>query len=802
MEDSEEFIMRERAWRGWLAALSVVACVASMSIIAVPPMAQAAPVTATAAEQSVVIPKGPTFRDDNDTVYIPSDYGVRYHIYTYAHGRKTEVIYPESGLEYAKPGSYGTEEGLDTGVLVVVTAVSAGSATVLDGTTSWAYLFDPATDQIAYDDERSAITFPQLDGVEFSVKVGDNDIVVEGDTFQASGGATVTITGKTAVEEAPNVEIGGLDLTYKFPTVTTPKGPTFNEEAGTVYIPSDQGVRYYIVIDGKTITKDGLEYSKPGTYTETDGIVGGKLITVDAKSAGSATILIGATHWEKMFPLRPEAPTFDDEKTGVTIPRADGVKYYIDGGRNPVSSGWHSGKQGKEMTVEAKNPETGEVLATWKHTFPQKVTPKGPEFDDANSTVTIPSDQGVRYYIVIDGKTITKDGLEYSKPATYGISDGIVTGEKISIDAKSAGSSTILTGTTHWEHTLPYRPSSSLQNGDEFNDDSALVNTNWKVLSQKASGLKAGINVLYTPDNVTVKDGQLNIITERHCLAVDGNGNVTEEPSDKNLHPEPCGSGKRTVYTSGRIESGFDYSTPFEMEVRAYMDSTNPKGMHFAVWTRNNQPYCGNGVTSSNLAELDTMELYGDMEATTNTSHVTCVVNASGDDQTVRNYHVQNAALKGRWHTYKLIYDGYSIQYLFDGQPVAMDGTNVSRSTARTLGLSREQFQHALNDYPWQLIINNSVFEDNDWKPAPDDNKRFDTRVDRIDYVRIKNIPDVTPKGAINTYWSLSGGESGWLGYPTGDELSVRGGASQTFQGGTVFWNGSTGATHAVKGGI
>ncbi|MBW3083816.1 GH25 family lysozyme, partial [Bifidobacterium phasiani] len=55
----------------------------------------------------------------------------------------------------------------------------------------------------------------------------------------------------------------------------------------------------------------------------------------------------------------------------------------------------------------------------------------------------------------------------------------------------------------------------------------------------------------------------------------------------------------------------------------------------------------------------------------------------------------------------------------------------------------------------------------------------------------------VAQEGGIAVYRS----NNGWLGYPTGDELSVRGGASQTFQGGTVFWNGSTGATHAVKGG-
>ena len=55
--------------------------------------------------------------------------------------------------------------------------------------------------------------------------------------------------------------------------------------------------------------------------------------------------------------------------------------------------------------------------------------------------------------------------------------------------------------------------------------------------------------------------------------------------------------------------------------------------------------------------------------------------------------------------------------------------------------------------------------------------------------------------GAIQQYWSAHGWQNGWLGWPTGDELTVKGGASQTFQHGTLFWSNSTG-THAVKGGI
>lgn len=55
----------------------------------------------------------------------------------------------------------------------------------------------------------------------------------------------------------------------------------------------------------------------------------------------------------------------------------------------------------------------------------------------------------------------------------------------------------------------------------------------------------------------------------------------------------------------------------------------------------------------------------------------------------------------------------------------------------------------------------------------------------------------------IQNYWSAQGWENGWLGYPTGDEITnLRdGGASQRFQGGVVFWSHATNA-HGVGGGI
>ncbi len=48
--------------------------------------------------------------------------------------------------------------------------------------------------------------------------------------------------------------------------------------------------------------------------------------------------------------------------------------------------------------------------------------------------------------------------------------------------------------------------------------------------------------------------------------------------------------------------------------------------------------------------------------------------------------------------------------------------------------------------------------------------------------------------GAIKAKWAAQGWEQGALGYPTSDEYAVPGGRQSNFQGGSLFWNSSTGA--------
>ncbi|SNS00589.1 Beta-lactamase enzyme family protein [Geodermatophilus pulveris] len=55
--------------------------------------------------------------------------------------------------------------------------------------------------------------------------------------------------------------------------------------------------------------------------------------------------------------------------------------------------------------------------------------------------------------------------------------------------------------------------------------------------------------------------------------------------------------------------------------------------------------------------------------------------------------------------------------------------------------------------------------------------------------------------GAIRRTWEATGAERGRLGYPTSDEITLRGGAGSRFQGGAIYWSPGTGA-HWVTGAI
>lgn len=585
----------------------------------------------------------------------------------------------------------------------------------------------------------------------------------------------------------------------------TPKGPTFRDDRTSVYIPSDRGVRYRVrQWDGTrsievTWPESGLDYAKPGEYGTAQGLDPRLPLQVEAVPAGSSVALTGTTSWAHLLTGAGTDPVFDQAAGTVTIPEVPGVEYrmgqtvLVPGRATDVSAGG----QTVVTAVSTQEASRGQELNSWTRDLAAVVTPKGPTFDEGNGTVYIPSDQGVRYHILVDGQEIAKEGLAYAKPGLYTAEDGVRTGVPLVVTAVSAGSSTVLHGSTRWERTFEARPAYGLETGDEFNDSSSKLPAAWNIYTTKAATLKAQENTVYRPENVSVKDGNLEIRTERHCLA------TGQEPDAGTVSPggAVCPQGKRTVYTSGRINTGFLYHAPFSMEIRARMSDQQIDGMHFAGWLRNDQPYCTQkGVTRSSLAELDTMEIFSQHAFTTNTSHITCTAQANGEAGTKRDGHQLDTQIAGAWHTFGMTYDGHAIRYFLDGQLVPSSWGQTPETTAAMLGLGEEEFRTVMSQHPYQLIIDSLVFPQNtSWIHPPRNDQPFPARVDRVDYVRIHDIPDVAPHGAVGAAWRAHPE----LGQPVGPEVDagVPGGRQQEFDGGVVYWSPTTGA-HIVRGAI
>lgn len=765
------------------------------------------------------VPVAAIFDAAQQTVQIPyGQAGIRYRLTV---GDDETVLSTDPSLGYTKPARYGVAEGIQTGVVIHVTTAPASSRDMLFGDREWYGFFFTPEQAPTFDDGARQTVIPDVPGVQFAINGVD---VAPGP--QAAGSATdVTITARLAeVASAPTV--GSWAHTFApAPDPIEALTPTFRDDVSTLVIPAQQGVRYSITQgdDATPITKDGLTYAKPGTYSKADGLLPDQEIHVAARPVDSSTVLSGTTEWTHTFTASvPKGAAFRDDNSTVTIPSDPGIRYFITQGPNatPITKdglayakpGIYSKADGlvpdeEVRVVAAPASSTTMIVGTqeWKHTFTALV-PVGATFRDDNSTVYIPSDAGIRYYIYVGDSTepVVKDGLPYSRPGTYGSTEGILEGEPIRVEARPASATRMVGGTTTWTHTFAKRPDYSLIGGDEFNDPSNLLAKGWEPYQTKRSSLGQFGNTVYLGSNVSVSDGNLRLTTKRHCLK------PGEEASDSNVSVAPCPAGTKSVFSSGRVSTDFIYNSaengtkgPFSMEVRARMSDGTVPGFHFAGWMRNNQPYCSPTLQSSDIAEIDTMEVFTSdkWKKTTNTTHIGCAGTTSSD--TTRNHNELAADIAGQWHTYRMEWNGYSIRYFLDGAPVPLDwqGLTGYETTAATLGISDADFNRMMNDYPWELIFDSRAFEGNlSWMEGPNHQAPFAERTDVVDYVRIATMPDVAPYGAIGERWR----QVGWLGSPTtaeADVPGVSGARFQQFQNGAVYWSADTGAVE-VSGGI
>ena len=260
----------------------------------------------------------------------------------------------------------------------------------------------------------------------------------------------------------------------------------------------------------------------------------------------------------------------------------------------------------------------------------------------------------------------------------------------------------------------------------------------------------------YISNAVKAENGNLVITSQRHCL------DEGEERSDKNASVKPCGLGKKTDYSSGRVENRgkIDGTKSYRMDIRAKIDGNGLTNNQPALWIRNdNAHYCQKESTGP-LGEFDLLENWGEPNRTHSGVFLGCYRGAeesSGKEKglfrvTQAEFNQPDMPVLGDWHVWSIIYDkqGKTIEYLFDGKPVPKDvfwDTKFPKSKAINLKgtgskidltdknykLTEEQLNEIL-DQPYTIILNDHI---RTGKNAPDDKKDYPKQTLYVDDIKI-----------------------------------------------------------------
>lgn len=328
-----------------------------------------------------------------------------------------------------------------------------------------------------------------------------------------------------------------------------------------------------------------------------------------------------------------------------------------------------------------------------------------------------------------------------------------------------------------------------LSEGDEF--DGPGLNAQWQVSVNTGKGKS-----IFRPENVTLReDGHLAIRSSRHCLPLNDAGEPTEESSESNRTDEVCPAGTRTAYTSGRIDTPFNLGAPRSMEVRAKIDGATAKdnghyGITSTAWTHNQQPFCGeNGEMESDMVEMDTMEIWK-LGMSHNSTHLNC---REGKGKNIGDR--INKRIPGKWHVWRMEFDGYAIRYFLDGEVVLKEMPSKGL-TAEVAGMSQEEFSHDVLTHKYKMSIYTTANANGGWAPFVDDAERFETQTDLWDYVRWEEFdpkaPGCAPAGEIATVAAATEGlGENWTCERDTEAMDAR---VQDFTGGRVYTTPQGGA--------
>ena len=652
------------------------------------------------------------------------------------------------GVSYWLIEPDGTETKLTSGSNLTLTRLAGTTFTIearsnstkrvlLTGTTSWTHTFPNIAIEPGWDDTTSTITIPDAEGITYTI---DDETVQAGPhtiTPETPGGSTVTVTATRASD-------GQITTwTHQFPHVLTPTAPTFDDARLSVAVKAIWGVTYWLVEPDGTETR-----LNPGSTTALERLEGMRF-SVEARSNSTKRVLLtGTTSWAHTFPVRPQAPTFNDALGQVIIPNDANVEYSING--EPAKPGVHTFDTKTDrliVTVTARRISDG-VTSQWQHKLPQLVTPGAPRFDDSLTSIWVPGIKHVGYFVIAEA---TGEEIRLT-PSSGTMLWEQLNGQKVRVEARALNNNVLLQGTTKWTHRFLNRPGESLADGDEFNGEA--IARDWNVtegqVMKRSVTRRANMQIVDAVDNGK-KIRALQITTMRHCLAKKGDP-LTD--ANAQLDGKPCPAGKVTAYSSGNMMSPYSIEIPKSIKARVKLDKPH-KGITFALWAHNDQPYCNSPVRRSDIGELDLAELWATRYAQMST-FAGCVIEDSGARKYFASKPRANVDLPGNWVDFEVKYDGRAITYFVNGKKAASTvADEVTAEAYRYLSKVRDdsvdqaRMDRVMQDHMWRLVVGAKVPVEDGWAPFVRDSEPFPVQRDLVDYVRVEQwkrseLPTIT----------------------------------------------------------
>ena len=354
---------------------------------------------------------------------------------------------------------------------------------------------------------------------------------------------------------------------------------------------------------------------------------------------------------------------------------------------------------------------------------------------------------------------------------------------------------------------------------DEFTG--SAVSGEWDILKQNTDNLR-NTHLAYSPNNLKVANSHLEITTQRHCVS-----NLNEPLTSANMSEQPCPSGTTTRYLSGRVKNKgkvVDGTKPFRAEIRAKFNWNGKRGTRPSLWmvSGNTLQNCNDNPKANDpYGELDIIEWYSSTpNYAWSTTHMSCYHHGA-DGKWKTGWRTRALSHSGEhyagarpgsfayeWHTWAVEYDGTTVKYFVDDQPIKVyryhvsptdDGNILPRTDAEPLTkvASQENINGAFHR-GWQFILNDYVEISKNLSPI-DPSDPFPTQTMLIDYVRVfqkgaGTQPPETPVPATGTKWAKhdAAGDRKWSALASSADGSKLAAAAW---GGTIHTSRDGGAT-------